>query len=137
MKRTIILSVLVILSTSFSVPCVAQGTASSIQGHTFDADDQQPLPFTTIELLNTDSTLVTGAIANEEGRFVLQAPSGKYILKVTYMGYQPTCQELHTVNGTLDLGSLFLHEDVHTLGDVVIEGQLPHPTEGRCRSHHH
>lgn len=125
MKRTIILSVLVILSTSFSVPCVAQGTASSIQGHTFDADDQQPLPFTTIELLNTDSTLVTGAIANEEGRFVLQAPSGKYILKVTYMGYQPTCQELHTVNGTLDLGSLFLHEDVHTLGDVVIEGQLP------------
>lgn len=36
-----------------------------------------PIAYATVSLLQTDSTLITGAITDEQGDFMLSAPAGK------------------------------------------------------------
>ena len=55
-----------------------------------------PIAYATVSLLRTDSTLVTGTITDDAGAFALSAPSGKYLLQVSYIGYRTVCQTVKT-----------------------------------------
>ena len=56
-----------------------------------ESDTQMPAIAASVQLLNLpDSTQATGMASNTHGLFRLQAKPGKYLLKVTYIGYQPS-----------------------------------------------
>lgn len=59
-----------------------------VKGSVYDKDDQSPVMQATVQLLSLpDSTMVTGNVTDEKGTFSLSARTGKYVLKVSFIGY--------------------------------------------------
>ena len=79
-----------------------------------------PVVYATVSLLRQDSSLVTGAITDDAGAFALSAPSGKYLLQVSFIGYQTVCQSVRT--GSKDL-LLTLREETEQLGEVEVKAK--------------
>jgi outer membrane receptor protein involved in Fe transport len=73
-----------------------------------------------------DSSLVSGSITNEEGRFVIsKVMPGKYILETSFIGYKTNFQSLFigTLNSFYDVGNIVLEEDVNSLAEVEISAK--------------
>ena len=73
------------------------------------------IPYATISLLNLDSTLITGTISDEDGKYLINTKTGDYILKVSFIGYETHYQTIYinenkTVNVTLKEESSELQE---------------------------
>jgi len=84
-----------------------------ISGQVVDRDSLFSLPGSTISLYKySDSTLLSGAIADRKGNFeIKEIPFGKYALKATYIGYSPKHIkniEITKTNSTLNLGQIGL-----------------------------
>lgn len=79
---------------------------------------------TTVQLLKTDSTFVTGAASAEDGTFKVTAPEdGKYILRMTNIGYTNVYRNI-TVTDAKDvaLGKINMATDAVMLKEVVAKG---------------
>lgn len=79
-----------------------------------------PIAYATVSLLQTDSTLITGAITDEQGDFMLSAPAGKYLLKVSYIGYRTICRKVQSGDENL---LLTLSEESKQLGEVEVKAK--------------
>lgn len=79
-----------------------------------------PIAYATISLMQSDSSLVTGAITDDAGAFTLSAPSDKYLLQVSFVGYQTTCQTVKS--GDKDI-LLTLREETAQLGEVEVKAK--------------
>ena len=64
-------------------------SAEIIKGNVIDTKGE-PMPFVTISVLTQDSTLVTGAITNDDGSYEMEVSIPDYILQASYVGYQTT-----------------------------------------------
>ena len=81
MKRLIIL-----VFTILSVSAVAQ--QGGVRGKVVDARSGENIEYANVALLRaSDSTLVNGTVSESNGSFALTAPYGRYVLRVTFMGY--------------------------------------------------
>lgn len=81
MKRLIVL-----VFTVLSVAAVAQ--QGGVRGKVVDARSGENIEYANVALLRaSDSTLVNGTVSESNGSFVLTAPYGRYVLRVTFMGY--------------------------------------------------
>ncbi len=119
MKKTLIWMVLLLL------PVIAQAQARKVSGRIIDHDTKEAMMQATVQLLTTDSVYITGALTDEQGQFTVEAPSpGKYILRVTSVGYPYTCSPL-TVKADKDLavGDIVLKSDAISLKGATITGQ--------------
>ena len=81
-----------------------------------------PVSYATVSLLRGDSSLVTGAITDDAGVFLLSAPTGKYILQVSFVGYQTTCRTVQA--GDKDL-LVTLREESEQLKEVEVKAKKP------------
>ncbi len=78
----------------------ANAQSRLITGAVVDKDAKEPVEQATVQLLRTDSTYVTGTLTNESGLFSLTAPDdGKYLLKITNVGYKPTVKRIQMAEG--------------------------------------
>lgn len=94
MKRHVLLLFLMAWS------CLAIAQERMISGTLTDRDTNEPAEMLTVQLLRTDSTFVTGTISNEKGAFKVAAPAnGKYILRITGVGYNPLLKNVTISNG--------------------------------------
>ncbi|MDL2243708.1 carboxypeptidase-like regulatory domain-containing protein, partial [Bacteroidales bacterium OttesenSCG-928-J19] len=111
-----------------SLGIMAQGNLS-ITGKLLDEEEKQPIVAGSVELLNQkDSTTVKGAFSNTNGIFnITGLKAGKYIAKVTYLGYHTLTQDITlTENKTkTDLGTLYLKPSDFLLQEAVVEGKRP------------
>ncbi len=91
-----------------TTPIFAQTTISS------KVQDGQstPIAYATVSLLHPDSTLVTGAITDNQGIFSLSTSAGDYILQVSFIGYHTHCQDIKA--GVKNL-TITLHEESRQL----------------------
>ncbi len=81
MKRLIVL-----VFTILSVASVAQ--QGGVRGKVVDARSGENIEYANVALLRaSDSTLVNGTVSESNGSFALTAPYGRYVLRVTFMGY--------------------------------------------------
>jgi hypothetical protein len=118
MKRQIIFLLL-------SVCAVAAMAQRHVTGRVIESDSQDPLAQTTVRLLKGDSTLVTGALTDLEGRFRIKAPSaGRYIIQVTCVGFKPYTRKV-TVGTEKDvaLGTISMKPDAIMLKGATVTGQ--------------
>ena len=98
----------------------------TISGQLLDADLKEPMVQATIQLFTvTDSTFVGGAVSNERGNFIVQAPSaGTFRLRITTVGYQTIDREVTLRrNESLDLGNLMMETESVMLQEAVITGR--------------
>ena len=116
MKRTKILQFAVLFALLFMKPHIL--FAGVINGYVLDFSDNKPLAFATVTAFN-DNIFFKGAITNKEGFFSLEGlPEGKYIIKVSYVGYITGSFNGDTFS---DLPFIFkIKQDALTLKEVII-----------------
>lgn len=113
-------TLITIILFSFTV----QSQDVNISGRIQDSKTRNPIDFANVALLNpNDSSVVTGAISEDGGRFDFTAPQGNYILRVGFIGYQQHFKPLNIEGaGDVDLGNIRIAEDGRTLQEVTVEG---------------
>ncbi|MFW5524318.1 MAG: TonB-dependent receptor, partial [Segatella copri] len=116
MKRSILSMLLMLVA----IASLAQERL--ISGKITDRDTKEPVEQVTIQLLKTDSTYVSGAISNERGLFHVNAPAnGKYLLKITSVGYKPTVKRIQiSEDKNLAMGNVVIGADAIMLKGAVV-----------------
>ena len=76
-----------------------------------------PAPYAKVELLTPDGKIVVNTQCDNQGNYRLQAPAGKYYLRVSSVGYYPTGRDLSLVQDMqLDTIKLFPDGPASVLG---------------------
>lgn len=104
--RKIIFGFFLLLSVSLS--------AETISGNVKDTKGE-PMPFVTVSVLSQDSTLLTGAITDDDGKYALEVNVPNYIIQASYVGY-------HTAFGG---PNFVLREETERLEEVEVKAKKP------------
>jgi len=112
----------VVLLLVVTLPAMALQT---IRGTIVDGTTQKPIDFVNVALLKAENAPpTTGVVTDEKGNFLLaNVPPGKYVLKVSFVGYNTLTIPLNVDNRELNIGKVKLTEDSKTLSEVQVIGQ--------------
>ena len=115
------------MTWAFIAVCSAQSAKKvTILGNIMDGDDKSPVIQATVQLLSLpDSTMVTGNLSDLDGHFKLMARPGRYVLKVSYVGYKSQLKRVF-VSGkeqTKQLEPIVLKTDAVLLKEAVVTAQ--------------
>ncbi|TBH69783.1 TonB-dependent receptor family protein [Aquirufa antheringensis] len=80
------------------------------------------VPFSSIRLFKGTS-LVTGTIGNEKGKFTMEVAPGVYDLLVESIGYEALKMTNQSFASSTNLGIITVKESNQTLNEVVVKGQ--------------
>ena len=121
MKKFIVL-VFAILST------VAMAQKGTVRGRIVDSRTGENIEYATVALLSPkDSTLKAGTVTESNGSFVMEAPYGRYLLRITFIGYEPYYHTKPvTLSGdrqTVNLGKLQIGASASMLEAVEISAE--------------
>ena len=89
-------------------------SAETIQGKVTNSNGEA-MPFVTISVLTHDSTLITGAITDDDGQYALEINVPNYIIQASYIGYR-------TASGGPDF---VLSEETEVLQEVEVKAKRP------------
>ena len=89
-------------------------SAATIKGSVIDAKGDA-MPFVTISVLSQDSTLITGAITDDDGKYEVEVNAPKYIIQASYVGY-------HTAYGGPDF---VLRDETERLQELEVKAKKP------------
>ncbi len=96
----------------------------SVSGQISD-ENNAPIAFSNFTIKEIDSgTIVTGGISDENGKYALQSPIGKYRIEVSFIGYEPYSKVIELTE-SLILENIVLIGIVDQLDEVVIRGKKP------------
>ena len=119
MKKIILLALLTVMTMT------AMAQNRTITGRLVDKGTKEPMVQTTVQLLTTDSTFVTGGVTNEKGEFSINAPkSGAYLLKISSIGYITSIKKLMMEkDNDLAMGTVQLTADAIMLKETQVTAQ--------------
>ena len=104
----------------------SQTKTVDVSGRIMEGDTKLPAIAASVQLLNLpDSTQATGMASNTHGLYRLQAKPGKYLLKVTYIGYQPSYTPVQLVSAPKRMGDIVLQPDAIMLAEAVVVAEAP------------
>ncbi len=90
---------------------------------TITDENQEGLPAASVALYQ-NKELVTGVSTEVDGTFTLKAPAGTYLLKVSFISFQPYQQEITVQEGQpLKLGIISLQPSAESLEEVTVEAE--------------
>ncbi|QCR23061.1 outer membrane beta-barrel protein [Pontibacter sp. SGAir0037] len=117
MKNILLFSFLLLSQLAFAQKYVVKGRVSD--------NTEEALPAATVLLLQAkDSSLVSFSTTNAEGAFEIKSINqGNYLLKITFLGFNPYFKklELPTTTVVLDLGSIKLQALSKELQEVQVQ----------------
>ena len=118
MKHLLVKLTLLLL---LNVPTLQAQKDIAISGKVLDADQNFPLEYATISLINPDdNSTVNGDITNIDGKFKINVPPGTYDIKIEYLSYKTKTYENKALNESIDLGTVALQIDLESLDEVEI-----------------
>ncbi len=119
MRKSFLLAILLLMTT------IAFAQKREISGFLVDSESKEPLSLATVQLLKMDSTFISGAMSNDSGKFVIQAPANdKYLLKVTSVGYIPAVKRIQMQDDhDLNMGLLQVLANSTLLKEAVVKAQ--------------
>lgn len=90
---------------------------TSIKGFIYDKDSGEPLSFVNVFIESTNY----GASTNYEGYFVItNIPTGKYNIKVVYLGYKTIEEEIEIFSNNIFSKNYYLEQDATILSEIEI-----------------
>ncbi|MDD7888123.1 TonB-dependent receptor [Flavivirga sp. 57AJ16] len=118
MIRTIAL--LLFLTTS-----LMYGNAKIIvTGKILQKETNAPLEYAIVSFTETGQPNPTyGEITDENGFFSIEVEKGTYTIKIEFMGFKQFILDNKRIENDLDLGILYLSEDVQSLDEVVVKSE--------------
>ena len=126
MQRVVYLIFLMLFSSlSFAQNPENNTGKSRIIGKVVDTSSKSPLEYATISLIKSDDNKsVNGAVSNNTGNFTIDGiTSGKYHVKVEFIGYNPVTLPDIIITGkpeTINLKSISLEKSAKTLAAINI-----------------
>ena len=129
MKRLSVWWVLTLLCT-FSI--FAQNKVITVSGRVVESDSKEPAAQATIQLLSLpDSAYAAGIASSNKGWFTLpKVKAGKYLLKVSYIGFRTKFVPVQLSNNVTEknMGTISLDPDAVMLSEAVITAEAPQVT---------
>lgn len=126
MKKVIIGTALLLTTT---LPVFSQTKNITVAGRVIEDDTKEPAVQATVQLLSLpDSTLAAGIATTQQGYFTLpKVKAGKYVLKVSYIGFQPEQLplQLSAQVTNKNVGTISLKTDAVMLAEAVITAEAP------------
>lgn len=117
MKRLLLLSVFLIFTGIYAV---AQNK-NRISGTVYDNSTKEAIIQGSIRILNEkDSTFVSGAATDLDGKFSVSVNPGKYIVNISYIGYREEFINADATRRSANLGDVFLSDDGILLKEAVV-----------------
>lgn len=112
--------VLILIAVAAAVPAFCREIAGKVVG-----ENEMPLDFVNV-VLYRDSTYVTGAVTDSDGRFSISTDvNGNLTARISFVGYE-TC--VAAVPGSGDMGTIRLAPSAVELGEVVVKASRPSTT---------
>lgn len=104
-----------------------QAKKGIVQGLIVDELSQSPLDYATVSIYSAqDSSLATGGITDETGRFNIEVKPGRYYAELTFISYQTQNIgdiEISSRQMTFDLGVVGLRSDAAVLAEVEVRAE--------------
>lgn len=119
MKKQALFLLLIVAAVSLSAQTTLSGTVR-------DQSTNSPLPFATVAVMKSDSTVVTGAVTDDNGAYKLTIPNrGFYLLAVSFIGYQTHYQPINADRAQMELPAIALAPDATMLQAVQVVDRAP------------
>ena len=121
MKHKQLATLLALMLLSFQL--FAQGRVS---GRVYDSKTGSPVEYATVALLSAqDSHLVTGTVTEGNGSFAVPVDFGRYLLRVSFMGYQtyfyPQAVVLTKNHSSLNVGKIQIAPAAVMMDEVTVK----------------
>lgn len=122
-----------LLTVANAIPAFGQsnGGKVTVLGTVLDGTDRSPVIQAGVQILSAkDSSVVAGNVTDFNGKFALSARPGKYLLKVSYIGYKSNFKpvSLGGNKSRWNVGEILLEIDAVMLGEAVIVAEAPEVT---------
>lgn len=128
--KKVIIGIVLLLTTALSA--FSQTKNITVAGRVIEDDTKEPAVQATVQLLSLpDSAFAAGIATTAQGYFSLpKVKAGKYVLKVSYIGFQPTVLPLQLSAQTpnKNVGTLTLKTDAVMLAEAVVTAEAPQVT---------
>lgn len=128
MKKTL----LFFLLTLFILCLSAQEPARvNVRGVVYERETLDPLQGATVQLLDTVGRMLTGALTQKNGQYLLpDVAAGSYSLKISFIGFQPQTftLKLPAKGGNYKVNDVLLKEAVTLLNEAVVTAQAAEMT---------
>ncbi|MEX1055976.1 MAG: outer membrane beta-barrel protein, partial [Rhodothermales bacterium] len=101
---------------------------TAIIGRVVEDDSDEPIAGATIGVWNLpDSTLATGAVSTEDGRFIIEGiRPGRYFARISFVGFESKVVSDIAVgpqSPRADLGTIRLSTDMQVMGEVEVTAE--------------
>ncbi len=96
---------------------------SAITGRLVDSSTEEALAFATVSVLNPDSSLVTGAVTDMDGKFLIKLENGSYIARFQFVTYTKKDIAIDLTGNTRDLGKISMDPANQELAEVVVQAE--------------
>lgn len=111
-----------LLFAVFPFSMATGNSETSISGNVKHAENKEPLQFANVALLEPgDSTLVEGDATNEEGYFELTALEGRYVFRVTFMGFLTYWEDVTLSGSQVNMETIRLREAGAEMDEFTVE----------------
>ena len=111
-----------------AVPAFSQNKQIQVAGRVME-DTGEPAIQATVQLLHLpDSAQSAGVASNNQGYFTLpKVKAGKYVLKVSYIGFKPLFKQMQLADSSpnRNVGTLTLESDAVLLKEAVVTAEAP------------
>ncbi|NND63502.1 MAG: TonB-dependent receptor [Flavobacteriaceae bacterium] len=126
MKHLFLLVAFFIGFSSFAAVNPESEKLGKITGTVFDKTLQEPIPYVTIAIKDTQGNIITGGVTDDNGNFTIKdIPEGKNMVSIQFIGYKSYETEVTITrrNRNVDLGRIELEEDIEALGEVTVTAE--------------
>ncbi|WBL21383.1 TonB-dependent receptor domain-containing protein [Zunongwangia sp. HRR-M8] len=120
------LFVIIILTLSSFHSVANNEPFARISGTIMDLNLQEPVPYATISLQDTEGKIITGTTSEEDGSFIIKkVKPGNYTLGIQFIGYNKFSKEIEITrnSGAIDLGIINLEAAVAEMDEVTVVGE--------------
>ncbi len=121
---------IILLGFIFLLPFLAVSqqnqSKGKIKGTLIDQTSKEPLPFATIGIYSEKDSLVGGGISDEEGKYTVDVPFGRFYALIEFMGFEAVKSDFFTLTrekSNHDLGEIGLSVTAADLNEVVVQGE--------------
>ena len=121
---------IILLGFIFLLPFLAVSqqnqSKGKIKGTLIDQTSKEPLPFATIGIYSEKDSLVGGGISDEEGKYTVDVPFGRFYALIEFMGFEAVKSDFFTLTrekSNHDLGEIGLSVTASDLNEVVVQGE--------------
>lgn len=124
--KQLFLIFLLLTSINTGAQMSAEYATGKIRGKIIDASEGVPLPYATVAIYKTDSTLVDGGITDENGVFVFDVDPGEFYLEIQFIAYNKlVLDNINVIDRRthVDLGIIKLERSTFSLNEVVVQGE--------------